>query len=96
LSVTRLRNYSFFLITSNLFNAINIKLEGATVKSMSSREMEEGTQWNSPCPRREWFSYCRRHGEGNKGHEDEKLNTNSWNLNESPTPSNLAFIQRWQ
>jgi len=36
LSVTRSRNYSLFLITFNPFNAINIKLEGAAVKSMSN------------------------------------------------------------
>jgi len=71
-----LRNYSLFLITStpqcylvterfvNIIS-VNIESEGATVKSMSSREVEEGTQWNSPCPRREWFNYLsrRRHGE---------------------------------
>jgi len=36
------------------------------MKSMSSCEVEEGTQWNSPCPRREWFNYRsrRRHGGG--------------------------------
>jgi len=33
------------------------------MKSMSSREVEEGTQWNSPCPWREWLSSRRRHGE---------------------------------
>jgi len=32
-----------------------IELEGATMNSMSSREGEEGAQWNSPCPWREWL-----------------------------------------
>jgi len=46
--------------------SVNVRLEGATVKSMSSREVGEGTRWNSPCPWREWSNYRsrRRHGEG--------------------------------
>jgi len=53
------------LVTERFINiSVNIKLEGATMKSMSSCEVEEGTQWNSPCPWREWFSSRRRHGEG--------------------------------
>jgi len=42
----------------------NIKSEGATMKSMSSREVEEGAQWNSPCPWREWFNYRSRRRRG--------------------------------
>jgi len=55
------------LVTERFINFYaNIRIEGATMNSMSSREGEEGTRWNSSCPRREWFNYRsrRRHGEG--------------------------------
>jgi hypothetical protein len=66
------------LVTERFINFYaNIKLEGATMNSMSNVRGRKVPDETPHVLEGSGYRSRRRHGEGKKGYEDERLNTNS-------------------